>query len=304
MWILLSLLVACSDYGLSNPDGTKDPEETGLLHQEDTFLVPPPPGLDVLIFGDTSGSMAPELVLLGSYITDLVGGISAYTTDWHLMAVTGPSGCGVNGWFSPEDPDYAAQFAAAILTPPGEDLVDEWGLNNTTAAVENTDPGECNEGFLREEAPLQVIFISDEPDSSPGWDTDPAGYWYTYVDPVQARKGTAGVVYSAVIGPVPDGCEGALPGTGYSDAVAATGGDILSICDPWWENLGFLAQSPVRESTFVLTRLPDPASLQVYVNDLRRPDGWSYDPAQNAIVFSVDLPLSGDTVLVRYAVEG
>lgn len=293
---------ACSDYEFGTSD-VKDPEDTGDDLQIDVFTVEDSTGVDLVFFGDTSDSMQPELTLLGEHITYFVTEIAGFTTDWQMMAVTGPTGCGVGGIFTPGTPDYATAFAQAILTKPGEDLVDEWGLYDTAAAIELTDPGECNEGFLREDAPLQVIFFSDEFDSSPGYDTDPTTYWQQYLDMVRLKKGSEGlVVYSAVAGPVPDGCEGAIPGTGYAEAVDATGGEFLSICDAWYTQLDVLAASSIRQDTFVLSAEPVVSTLQVWVNDVERTDGWTYKSWNNAVVFRDHAPVSGDAVRARYEI--
>ena len=218
-----------------------------------------------------------------------------------LVIRDGPTGCGVNGVLTAETPDYAAQFAAGLLTPPGEDLVDEWGLYDADQAVQSTDEGECNAGFMREGARLHVIFISDEDDNSPGYDTGDTSYWTTYVNSIIAKKGSAeDVRFSAITGPEPDGCDGAEPGIGYTEAVLATGGSLLSICDDWASQLDTLVDVSVEHTTFVLERLPIVSTIAVSVNGSVRTEGWAYDRLQNAVVFSIAPPSTGDQVAIRY----
>ncbi len=305
--VLLAALVAgCSEYELS-PDGRKTAAEpdTGVLAGEvqvDEWDLAAITGTDILFFGDTSGSMTEELETLGDKVTDFVDRLDDYATDWQLAAVTGPSGCVVDRVFTPDDADYAERFAEAITTPPGQDLVDEWGLYNTTLAVEQSGPGDCNAGLVREGAILHIIFISDEDDNSPGWDEGDPDYWRAYVDRVVAVKGDADlVVYSGVVGPEPDGCEGAEPGVGYAEAVAATGGELLSICSDWSSSLDVLVDATEVYDTFTLSRTPDLSTLDVRVNGSMR-GGWSYVSADNAVVFSSDPPHSGDTVTITYTV--
>jgi len=301
-------LLACSEYGLA---GDKDADEDSTPpapepeQREDRWDLADAWGADVLFFGDTSDSMVEELQTLGAQVEAFVEGLSAFTEDWQLLAVTGPDGCGVGGIITPATPDYAATFAAAILTPPGADLVDEWGLNNAAQATEQTDPGECNEGFLRADANLSVVFISDEDDNSPGWDGGDAYYWRTYVDAMIARRGSAdGLVLSAVAGPVPDGCATAEPGNGYAEAVAATGGEFLSICDPWEEQLDVLVGASVERALFVLSAIPREETLAVAVDGRVRTSGWEYDAMLNAVRFTDDAPRSGEEVVIRYEVAG
>ena len=297
-------LCACTEYGLNGgkqeaPD-TGDPSP-GPPQVQDHWELDEVAGADVLFFGDTSGSMLEELQTLGDQVTGFVEGLSDYTQDWQLLAVTGPDGCGNGGLITPSSPDYAASFAQGILQVPGEDLVDEWGLYNVVQALEQTDPGECNEGFLRDEALLTVVFISDEDDNSPGWDGGDPSYWQPYVDAVIARKGDASAVtFSAVVGPVPDGCVGAEPGYGYVEAVEATQGDLLSICDAWYDQLGLLVDATVHQELFELTLRPVPETIDVAVDYYVHRDGWEYDAELNAVRFLVAPPVSGDSVTIRY----
>ena len=301
--LALSLLCACSDYSLEKKDKAAD---AGTHAGEPDHIVEiwdlgADHGADLLFFGDTSGSMAEELTVLGDQVSVFLSRLAAYTSRWQLLAVTGPDGCGVNGVITPETQEWEASFAQGILTPPGEDLVDEWGLNNVAAAVELTDEGECNAGFLRDDSRLHVIFLSDEDDNSPGWDGGDPTYWEPYVDTVLARKSEAGqVVFSGVIGPVPDGCEGAEPGVGYADAIEATGGAVLSICEAWEEELDALVDATVQVSIYRLSTVPDLATLEVTVDEVVRTAGWTWDSDDNAVIFVDDPPILGQVVEITY----
>lgn len=310
---IASMLSGCSEYELKRPAEVEPPEpvDTELpvvydtappIEQEDVWVLEEIP-TDVLVFGDTSGSMATELTTMGEKISELIAGLEAYTDEWQLLAVTGPSGCGVNGVLTPTTADYASLFAAGLLTPPGEDEVDEWGLYNAAMAVQLTDPGECNEGFLRPGARLHIIYLSDEADHSPGWDAGDPLYWISYVDQVSAMKGGLSEVrMSAITGPLPDGCEGAEPGLGYADATGATGGVVLSICDAWYTQITSLVDISVQTSTFSLSQQPVVDTLVISVNDTVREADWSYDSAANTVTFSDGLPVTGDRVSAVYQI--
>ena len=321
---ILSLLIfsACSDYEfIPEPDisegetGTAPPVDTAsppapdtgssdtpdtTPPQTDTWDLAEVAGIDVLFFGDTSGSMAVELTTLGDEVTSFVERLALYTDRWQLLAVTGPSGCGVGGVLTPETENYASLFATGITTPPGEDDVDEWGLYNAQQAVSKAAIGACNEGFLREDARLHVIFISDEDDNSPGWDEGNADYWQTYTDAIVAAKGDANdVVFSGVIGPAPKGCKTAEPGTGYAEAIAAYGGELLSICEAWSKELDVLVDASVAWPIFHLTETPVQTTIEVQVNG-SIVSGWTYNSLDNIIVFTSSVPTIGDVVAVTY----
>ena len=275
----------------------------GAATNEEYWSLPTEPAVDVVFFGDTSGSMTVELKTMGEKVTTFVDRLDDFTPDWQLLAVTGPDGCGVNGVLTPTTPDYAALFAAGVLTPPGEDKVDEWGLQNIAAAVEATDPGECNEGFLREGALLHAIFLSDEDDNSPGWEAGDPDYWRAYTELIEAKKGDPLLVrYSSVAGPLPKGCHGAEPGHGYVEATDASGGQFLSICEDWSSQVELLAEVTVAHRIFPLEHTPVPSTIRLYISAEERLDGWHYEAEPNEVWIDEDPPVSGQSVIIEYSI--
>ena len=81
-----------------------------------------------------------------------------------------------------------------------------------------TDSGECNFGFMRQNAMLHIVMVSDEPEQSPySWDT--------YVNQIINKKGNINNVrLSAVAGDYPNGCSTAMAGSGYWESVSMTSG--------------------------------------------------------------------------------
>lgn len=318
---MLAILLACSEYAYhTKPDhgGTADSgspwswtdQDTagpgGVSENLDEYVVEGSNTTDFVFFGDTSGSMTEELVTLGEKMEAFVAVLDAAEVDWQLAAVTGPSGCSTSGVLDRYIDDAPALFAAAILTPPGEDLVDEWGLYNVANVVENTDAGECNEGLLRSNANLHIVFLSDENDDSPGSETGDSEYWRSYVDQIVAKKGSASAVtLSSIVGPVPDGCEGADPGYGYYEATQGTGGEALSLCDPDWPNqVNVLATAAVTQSRFDLTQVPVAETIEVRVEGVLNTTDWSYVSAGNYVEFTANIPTSGQVVEIHYLVSG
>jgi hypothetical protein len=309
--LCLLLLAACSDYALHSPtDGSPGGERpasssmTQVHRVVDSWTLTQSGGVDVLFFGDTSGSMSEELQTLSDEILTFMSRLDHRVGDWQLLAVTGPEGCGLHGVIGAADPDAELLFTEAISTPPGMDLVDEWGLYSISAALQQTGPGDCNEGFLREDALLHVIFVSDEDDNSPGWDAGNSDYWMDYLDQFIAIKGEPDqVLLSGITGPSPNGCEGADPGTGYNDAVLWTGGELLSICDEWSAEVDILADAGLlHQSEFYLSERPISATLTVTINGHVIPAGWTYDADSDSVVFHGGAPRTGDQVEISYRV--
>lgn len=285
-WLVLT---GCSDYGFDVPERVTD-----------RYVVEG--NVDIVVFGDTSESMRDTLDTLTGNFVRFVSRLEEAESRWQVAAVTGPDGCAQGGVLTPETPDWEDTFTVGINTPPGEDQVDEWGLNNVAAAIDASAEGGCNEGLIREDAALHLIFVSDEDDNSPGWDGPDPEYWRAYLERYFAAKGgdASRVHLTAVGGPEPIGCSYADFSRGYWDAVLATEGDFLSICDDWVFDLEALADTSVRKDRFALGEEARPDSVQVFVDLLERVGGWAYDEERAEVVFTDQAPYLGQAVDIRY----
>ncbi len=296
---LVALSVGCSDHMIAGPE----PAAEEWIVTGDA---------DIIVYADTSTSMQDNtLETVASSVEVILARLGEADVNWQVLAVTGPDGCGQNGIITDETEDWQNKFAEGIRLPPepqfdenGVDLsVDEWGLFNAQAAVDASAPGGCNEGFLRDDAHLHVVYISDEDDNSPGFDgTDPE-YWRPYVDAVVASKADPAFVHlSAVTGPAPVGCSFADYGRGYVEAVNSVEGELLSICDDWAFEADALADTSVTRDSFTLKDPPIEGSIRMFVDGLERIGGWTHDPELNEVVFASDLPFAGQEVRATYDV--
>ncbi len=288
MWLALAGGIGCSG---ESTDGSTRVEQRWVVQGD----------VDILVFTDTSDSMADQLAALAGNVEILVSRLEAVESNWHLIAVTGPDGCGQGGVLTRDTPDWPALFAEGIVTKPGEDLVDEWGLYNAQEALVSSATGGCNAGFLRREAHLSILFISDEDDNSPGFDGGDPNYWQTYVDGYQATKAEPERVHlSAVGGPEPEGCNSADFARGYWEAVSATNGQFLSICGNWEYEIEALADSAVVQTSFPLAEPSTGEGIRVFVDGLERLDGWSWLEANNEVTFTARAPFAGQEVEIDY----
>ena len=173
-------------------------------------------------------------------------------------------------------------------------------LSVAANAIEKSAAGYCNYGFVREDAALHIILVSDEPEQS-AWLSGQT--WDVLVGRIQAAKGDAGrVKISAIAGDYPSGCASADPGTGYYEAVTSTGGEFLSICSDWASavNLERLASASITQTSFTLERTPLVSSIEVRLNGVVV-SGWVYDAATNTITMPDGTrPEEGDVVQITY----
>ncbi len=263
----------------------------------DAFDLPVDPPADLLFFVDQSWSMRDDQVALGTNFDAFIARIDTGTPNWRLLVVNSDNACNERGVIDRDTPAYASVFQGAVQTGGGSRT--ESGLMVIADALEQVGPGECNEGFLRDEALLHVVFVTDEVDQSPG-------PWEDYLARMQAAKADPTMFRaSAVAGPLPDGCttvtNDAQPGRRYVDVVTATEGVFLSICDAWSDSVTLLADASIRRDVFGLTAPADPASVRVTRNGMTATLGWRYDVDRNAVVFEPSLaPREGEHVEINY----
>jgi hypothetical protein len=158
----------------------------------------------------------------------------------------------------------------------------------------------------RRRAPAPHL-VSDEAEQS-------GTTWSELVDQIAAKKGDPSLVrVSAIAGTAADAaayfadsdaCQ-ALEGTGYAEAVAATGGTFLSICSDWAASMIALADEIVSQDVFELAQLdvvPDSVAVTI---DGQPASGWAFDAGTNSASFDAgSAPTQGSTVVIDYATYG
>ena len=283
----------------NEPLGTREGVHVGTgdfaASYEDEFIVPEEPASDIIFYVDQSGSMSDDQARLASNFSTFITELTTYSTDWQIIVANSDNGCNAHGGvLRPEMVDYESRFQSAVSSGGG--FWTEAGLTITSEAVEKTDAGECNWGFLRPEAMLHIIMVSDEPEQS-------SSTWGWYMDKIVAKKGSsANVKFSAIAGDYPGGCATAEAGDGYYQPVMGTDGVYLSICSDWATpaNLAMLAAASVQMAAFELTATPAPSTIRVWVNGTERLTGWHYDEDDNTVVFDEGIPEDNDVVRINY----
>ncbi len=268
--------------------------------------------LDVLLVVDDSNSMAPYQELLGGAYDDLVGVLNLIGSDYRIGVTTTdtlrPDAGQVNDdWVTPDTADAEDVFLSIVsLGTSGSGT--EMGLEAARLALEERD-----DGFIRSDAMLSVVIVSDEEDSSPYSVNE-------YVNGFRRLKGDArdGVRVSAATMMTRETCPvvGEEGTPGYRYVLAAEEGDGVSVdlCSgDFAAGVAEIAFNASRlRSVFHLAELPDAASIAVYLDGVALPcrDGaWSYQQVAvdgvlgPAIVFdAATLPPPGATVAVYFDV--
>jgi len=294
-----------------------DATQIDLLRQADGVV-------DILWVVDDSGSMANERRRLVNNFNRFVQELINYRVDFQMgvtSIVSNDGGRlrGMPGIITNRTTDPRAVFETNTTFPASRSRWEQ-GLRMAQFALTapNTNPGGPNAGFIRPNAALAVIVVTNEDDSS-------FGTTEYYGRTLRGLKGAGNenlVSFSVIGGPVPNGCippgeatlygSRAEPSFRYTEVATRTGGIIGSICDASFEQtLLRIAQAlNTLKRVFPITLKPIVSSIRVTVVDgatstmIPRDDvrGWQYRADTNSIVFlGTYVPPPGSTIRIEYA---
>ena len=285
---------------------------------------------DVLFIVDNSNSMAEEQPRLQAAIPDFIAAARAKGMDLHVAVTTTgidpvvQSGCngGVNGGeagrFFPVDHSNVRIVDLTVSTPESvvQDDIDvglcthlEQGLEAARRAlssplIDHADdpatqqPLDGNLGFLRDDAQLSVIVVSDE-DNHSGDDVS------AYAGFLRSVHGLTQPQRVGFFGLVPLSACATSSGSSaprYAQMAQATGGEVWDVCSgDYGPALAQVADRSFGPQThFPLTQPADPSTISVSMNGIPAAAGsWSYDASTNAIVFNA-APVPGTAIDVAY----
>ncbi len=266
---------------------------------EDRWELPTAQKSDIVFSVDQSCSMSEDKLALAGQASNFINYLDSYASDWQIMVSSEDHGCSDTGILTASTPNYVKTFEDGVFWGGLFADLTEALLSIADATIQETDAGECNNGFLRPDAILHVISVSDEPEQS----LEETGVdWAQRVANINAKKGDPSMVkFSAIAGDYPGGCATADEGYGYFQATQSSGGVFLSICSDWATpaNMSLLASASVTRDTYQLSGTPVESTIEVVVNGSVVTD-WTYDSARNAVVINSDVPEGGDTVVITY----
>ena len=327
---------AIQDYDIDVVIASNDPDEAEVAvptigrggetaTNEEIFTQPAVGSVDVLWVVDNSGSMSDVIQHLGDRFQSFLTAFDSTGIDYRIGVTSTDMDGGANGrlvgpqpWIDDTDPDPVSLFTQATdLGSSGS--ATEKGLDAAYAALTPPLTNGDNAGFLREDAVLAVVVISDEDDSS----TIGVNDFSTWMDGLKADPDRTS--FSAVVGDwnggvFDTGCSStgtfppvtAAPGERYIEVQRNTGGTFQSICDDDFDEvlsyLGYGASGLAFD--FPLEQRPSSiAGIQVQVDGTTIPRhpvrGWFYDSTSNTVRFSRQaVPGPESTIVITYPVDG
>ena len=285
--------------------------------------------VDLVIVVDDSGStldgrnsMQAAQARLATDITALTDAWSNQNVDFHIGVTTTDmtedlpvvGGGGPRGRFMPLDENdpvlspltdnLAVRLQQAVQPGTDGDSLNESGLDAVHAALSPQLLSGRNKDFLRSQAQLALLFLSDEDDHS---DISVDALLASLRD-LKTVLGANALSAAAIVGPQPNGCDNgdlaADVGTRYLQLVERMSGRSMSLCDPdWGVDLGkFAEQAAGRRATF-FARNDVNAQPEVYVDGqlMARNQDYQWLARRNAIVFvEASVPQMGQEIELRY----
>lgn len=241
------------------------------------------------VSGTGSGYYTDPQPLIDAF-PDTLDALDDAGVNYHVMVVTQSDGCATSEspWFDEtwDRDDQMDLFEEQALV-----YGNAHGLVTSAEATlaENSLEGGCNEGLMREKAPLAVISYTyvgyNHPDM--GWSVVAAAL-QTRADEVKIH---------GIVEDLYNGC-GMGSHSYWSDAIELTEGVWNSICDPTdvgMENI--LPALIIPERIYTLSETPEEDSLNVTVNG--NGVSFEYDDSDNTVQLDAS-PELGDEVVVTY----
>lgn len=300
-------LAGCTEYDLTVFEGVE------------VFTQNPPDAVDILLVIDNSCSMEPYQQKLGAnfdeFLTwfieaDVDYQIGVITTDMETSSQSGR----LLGRITSDTENASARFDD-LVNVGIEGSAFETGLWAAQAALSEPLVNGANDGFLREDASLSLIFVSDEEDASPAPVND-------YINEFFELKGARSRnVFNASALTVMDKTQCSAQqaaqstyGTRYVDVATQTGGLVGDLCADNFDTIvNDLSLNASRlRSTFYLSDSPRMDTLQVGLDDEIIPCDagvWIYDVVPHevtgddrpAIIFQPgNVPAPNTRITVRY----
>ncbi|MCB9662712.1 MAG: hypothetical protein H6732_01270 [Alphaproteobacteria bacterium] len=285
-----------------------------FAYAEELFFQENQANVDVLFSIDQSGSMGGEIQDLANAFDVFITAFVNLGLDYRIAVATA-------------DPDAnCASFAGPYISNTTADPVAEFNTQATMSRPCGTEAAFAasrasltsaeGQAFLRQDASLAVIGVSDEEEQSTLFSPQQYAQWLTNLkggDPTRVSfNGLVGPQSGNIIAggcPVSSGSD-ADPAPRYHNAIRLTGGVWGNLCDfdvgPFLQQTSFVAAG--LEFRFPLANIPstaNPNDYTVTVDGVEVPwdgfDGWTYDSSDNAIEFhGTSLPNPGAEIVVVY----
>lgn len=281
--------------------------------------------VDILWVVDNSNSMADAQANLAAQTADFFNALNSLNLDYRIAAITTDmrsmvnppaSNAQIQGRFigntkviTASTPNFHQAFAE-MIQPGVFGSGNEQGLAALQMALSENMLSTMNQGFLREDALLAIIFVSDEDDAS-------IGNYEDYVDfldqlkpefEFEQRAWVANFIgVLALDGACTTRNQFSDPGIQYMNLVNISGGANTSICTADLRAALTNVKARIIDilTVYYLEQAADVSTIRVYINNKLLPkdteNGWTYDEEVKAIRFHGEgIPPADSNINIAY----
>ena len=297
---------------LATPSNLTVQYGTGLAYGDsrDLFEQPINGSTDILFGLDWSCSMYGDIANVQANFSAFITTLASMDSDYHVAVVVEDSGCVLGGDTyidnTMSESDQQAIFTTMIGTSANQGSNTEriFSLFESALSSTNRSNNGCNGGFYRDDAKLNLIAVSDEPEQS----SNPYTYYTSLFQSL--KQDTDDLAMHAIAADNPSNGSsacGASYNARYEDATIDTSGIYLSICaTDWGSHLETLAENASQDlSSFELTGTPVEETIEVAVDGITTVGTWTYNQVDNTVDFGLDhVPEGGSTIEIAYTLLG
>jgi len=256
--------------------------------------------VDILWVIDNSGSMANEQDALARNFDGFINGFLDRNVDFRMaITTTDASSSTKDGKLigrvltsadaALNEIAFKEEFKTYVRVGTGGSGVEK-GLHTSLSFLNKN-----GASFLRQEAKLIVVYLSDEEDSS-------SESINTVVNSLVGHKGVqANVRAHSIVTVTPSNSQESI-GNRYMAVANQTSGSVNSIHEDFYMTLSQIGDSILTLiENFATSHLPVDGSLSVKVNGVAQTQGWSFDSNNKVVVFdSNHVPTAGAQVELNY----
>jgi len=254
----------------------------------DSFIQPgDTSGVDIVWVVDRSGSMIDNDEKLVSGIDAMMKALPI-DLGWRIGIISTDEYESISNTNFPLVPGDTPEDA--------ENIIDDLGIPYREAGFESLvsymDYGSYSHTWMRYDASLLVIFVSDEEEQSVNFTP---GEFVSWVRSKRSLVNLASIVLTE-----DSECEVYnMPGYNYMEATNTMGGVVIDICSDDWSGGVKDATHGLDPVEYIeLSYFPVVDSIEVFINNSISSE-WSYDKDSNVMTFTT-IPLQGDLVEIGY----
>ncbi len=276
-------------------EGLEDP-----MHEE-TFEQALYDKVDVLWVVDNSGSMSDDLIVVGNNFHSFIQVFIDLGVDWQMGVITtdmdnpAQSGRLVGPYLTPSTPDVINEFIRQIdLGSSGS--ATEVGFEATQAALSAPIIDNENAGFMRPDASLSAIVVTDE-DNSTFQSGATFASWFAALKTTDDQTSFNAICESIFVSCAQYAAAADLTGGITGDIASSDYASILETIS--YTSAGMTVSFDLGEAPSDLGRMTVKVDGITVPNDIH--NGWTYDPADQSITFhGTEVPAPGSTGVVTY----